>query len=151
VKGGKYVYGWSEVGSDGRIFVPDEARTDYNLEPRTKNILLPGSRRSGGFGLTNLSLLKNSPLSRLLDENPKLASFMLPEGEAVTVAKKQCCWVTLNPDGSIIVPSRTLKKYGVNVGDRLLSVRGSCLALGFCVKGPLIVEAKKHADLTVFR
>jgi len=151
VKGGKYVYGWSEVGSDGRIVVPDEALADYSLKPPCKVILLSGSRRSGGFALTTVSLLKNSRLSAVLDESPRLAGFQLPEGEAVKVAGKPCCWVTLNPDGSIVVPSETLKEYGFNPGDQLLSVRGSRLALAFCVKGPLTDEAKKHSSLTLFK
>jgi len=39
VKGGKYVYGWSEASSEGRIVVPDEALADYNLRPPCKVIL----------------------------------------------------------------------------------------------------------------
>ena len=31
VKGGKYVYGWSEVGSGGKVAVPDEALAEYNF------------------------------------------------------------------------------------------------------------------------
>ena len=151
VKGAKYVYGWSEVQSNGRVRVPDEALADYSLKPPIKTILLSGSRRSGGFGVTTPSLLKNSRLSVILDENPKLAEFQLPEGETVTVAGNPCCWVTLKPDGSIAVPLETLKQYGVHPGDRLLSVRGSRLAVGFIVKGPLIDEAKKHSALTLFK
>ena len=151
VKGGKYVYGWSEVGSGGRVVVPDEALAEYNFKRSSKVILLSGSRRSGGFALTTLSLLKNSRLSVILDENPRLAGFQLPEGETMTIAGKPCCWVTLNTDGSIVVPLETLKQYGVNPGDRLLSVRGSGLALAFIVKGPLIAEAKKHSTLTLFK
>jgi bifunctional DNA-binding transcriptional regulator/antitoxin component of YhaV-PrlF toxin-antitoxin module len=150
VKGGKYVYGWSEVGSEGRVAVPDEALADYSLKPPCKVILLSGSRRSGGFALTTVALLKNSRLSVILDENPKLAGFQLPEGETIMITGKPCCWVTLNADGSIVVPLETLKEYGVNPGDHLLSVRGSCLALGFCVRGPLINEAKKHLNLKLF-
>jgi bifunctional DNA-binding transcriptional regulator/antitoxin component of YhaV-PrlF toxin-antitoxin module len=151
VKGGKHVYGWSKVGSEGKAVVPDEALAEYNLEAPCKVILLSGSRRSGGFALTTVSLLENSRLSRILDESPQLADFQLPEGKTVKIAGKPCCWVTLNNDGCIVVPLETLKQYGVNMGDRLLSVRGSCLALGFCVKGPLIDEAKKHSSLALFK
>ena len=151
VKRGKHVYGWSAVSNDGNIVVPDEALAEYNLKPPCKVILLSGSRSSGGFAVTTVSLLKNSALSRLLDENPKLASFQLPEGVTTTVSRKPCCWVTLNSDGSIVVPLETLKKYGVNIGDLLLSVRGSRLGLGFCVKGPLIDEAKRHSGLILFK
>jgi bifunctional DNA-binding transcriptional regulator/antitoxin component of YhaV-PrlF toxin-antitoxin module len=151
VKGGKYVYGWSEVSNHGSILVPDEALIEYNLKPPCKVILLSGSRRSGGFAITTVSLLKNSALSRLLDENPKRASFQLLEGVTTTVARKPCCWVTLNSNGCIVVPLETLKKYGINIGDLLLSVRGSRLGLGFCAKGPLINEAKQHSGLIIFK
>jgi bifunctional DNA-binding transcriptional regulator/antitoxin component of YhaV-PrlF toxin-antitoxin module len=151
VKGGKYVYGWSEVDTTGRIAVPDEALAEYNLTAPCKVILLSGSAHSGGFALTTVSLLKNSVLSRLLDENPKLAGFQLPEGETIMVAGKPCCWVTLNTDGCITVPLKTLKQYGINVGYHLLSVRGSRLVLAFCVKGPLIDEAKQYPSLTLFK
>jgi hypothetical protein len=151
VKGGKYAYGWSEVSSTGQIAVPSEALAEYNLTTQCKVILLSGSARSGGFALTTVSLLKNSVLSRPIDENPMLARFQLPEGEAITVAGKPWCWVKLNTDGCITVPLQTLKQYGVNAGDRLLAVRGSRFALAFCVKGPVIDEAKRHPSLAMFK
>jgi hypothetical protein len=148
VKGGKYVYGWSQVGYDGKIVIPDEALTEYSLKSPTNVMVLSGSKRSGGFALTTIPLLQNSALSRILDENPELASFQLPEGETIKVNGKPLCWTTLN-EGCIVLPSKTLQEYGINHGDRLLSVRGSSLALAFCVKGPLIDEAKKHPNLAV--
>jgi hypothetical protein len=87
----------------------------------------------------------------ILNENYQLAGFQLPEGEAVKIAGKPYCWVTLNADGSFVVPLETLKEYGVNPGDHLLSVRGSRLALAFCVKGPLTAEARKRSSLTLFK
>ena len=151
VKGGKHTYGWSEVSATGKVAVPSEALAEYNLTPPCKVFLLSGSKRSGGFAVTTSSLLKNSALSRPLDENPRLACFQLPEGETVTVAGKPHCWVTLNADGCINVPLKTLKQYGVNARDRLLLVRGSCFALAFCVKGPIIEEAKKHPTLALLK
>jgi hypothetical protein len=149
VKGGKHAYGWSEVSATGKVAIPDEALVEYNLTPPCKVFLFSGSKRSGGFAVTTASLLENSVLSRRLDENPRLNSFQLPEGEVITIAGKPYCWVTLNTDGYITIPLKTLKQYGVHAGDRLLSVRGSCFALAFCVKGPIIEEAKKHSNLTL--
>ncbi|MEW6558549.1 MAG: hypothetical protein AB1349_14565, partial [Elusimicrobiota bacterium] len=57
-KGGKYVFGWSKVGKIGRIVIPKEAMKEYKFEVRERVILMSGSRRSGGFGITTLSLLK---------------------------------------------------------------------------------------------
>jgi bifunctional DNA-binding transcriptional regulator/antitoxin component of YhaV-PrlF toxin-antitoxin module len=151
VKGAKYVYGWSEVSSDGKIVVPKEALTEYNFEAPCNVILMPGSKRSGGFALTTPSMLENSQLSVLLDDEPRLARFELPEGETVTIGKRIYSWVKLYKDGSFMVPAETLKKYGVKSGDMLLSVRGSGLALAFIVKGPLIAEAKKHSTLALYK
>ena len=151
VKGGKHAYGWSEVSATGKVAIPSEALAEYNLTLPCKVFLLSGSKRSGGFAVTTSSLLKNSVLLRPLDENPQLSSFQLPEGGTVTVAGKPYCWVTLNTDSCITVPLETLKQYGVNAGDRLLAVRGSCVALAFCVKGPIIEEAKKHPNLTLLK
>jgi len=150
VKGGKYVYGWSKVSNIGKIAIPDEAKEEYNLATCDKVILIPGSKRSGGFGLTTKKLLENSRLSAIIDSCPRLAEFQEPEGKAVEINGKTCCWVKLCKDGTITVPLETLKTYGINPGDRLLVVRGSNVALGFPVRGPIIDEAKKHADIEMF-
>lgn len=150
MKGGKYVYGWSKVTGDGKVVVPNEALTEYNFETPSKVIVMPGSKRSGGFALTTPSKLQNSRLSVILDKEPRLAGFQLREGETVTIDGKPYCWVKLKGKGTFTVPLETLKEYGVTSGGLLLSVRGSGLALAFCVKGPLIDEAKKHSGLTVF-
>ncbi|MBN1784482.1 MAG: hypothetical protein JW815_01940 [Candidatus Bathyarchaeota archaeon] len=151
VKGGKYVFGWSEVDVNGRIVVPNEALTEYNFRTPSKVILMQASKRSGGFALTSPFMLRNSKISVFLDKEPRLARFELTEGETVTIDKRIYSWIKLNRDGSFTVPVETLKKYGVKPGDLLLSVRGSGLALAFIVKGPLITDAKKHSTIASFK
>ena len=63
---------------------------------------------------------------------------------------KTLCFVKLKYDGSINIPVKSLKKYGINLGDRLLLVRGSHLGLGFVIRGPIIEEAKKHSELETY-
>ena len=150
VKGGKHAYGWSEVSPDGQIMVPPEALTEYGFEHDRKVILMSASKPSGGFALTTPSLLKNSKFSVILDKAPQLAEFQLNEGEPVKIGTRIYCWVTLNSNGEFFVPLETLKQYGVHAGSRLLSVRGSCVALAFIVKGPIIAEAKLHSSLQLF-
>jgi bifunctional DNA-binding transcriptional regulator/antitoxin component of YhaV-PrlF toxin-antitoxin module len=150
VKGGKYVFAWSKVGKNGRIVIPDEAIQEYNFKTNNNVILMPGSKRSGGFGLTNLGLLKNSHLAVILEKNPQLAKYQVSEGGALEINGRTYCWVKLQDDGSIIVPIETLKRYGVNPGDCLLGVRGSNIAIGFPVRGPIIEEAKRHPELELF-
>ena len=147
VKGGKYVFGWSKVGEKGKITIPHEALQEYNLG--THGILMPGSMRSGGFGLTTLELLRGSHLSAILDKNPQLARFEIPEGEPVEIDGKWYCWVRIR-NGTITVPLEMLAHYQIHPGDMLLSVRGSGIALGFPVKGPIIEEAKTHKEIELF-
>ena len=147
VKGGKHAYAWSKVNTNGRISIPSEATKEYNLLAYNKVILMPGSKRSGGFAVTSVESLQNSALHVILDVHPQLAEFQTAEGETVEIKGRTYCWVKMNKEGSITVPVETLKKYGVSPSDRLLSVRGSGVALGFIVKGPIIDEAKKHSNL----
>jgi len=149
VKGGKHVFGWSRVGSTGRIIVPPEALEEYLLREAEKLILMPGSRTSGGFGLGSGESVSGSPLGKTLRARPELGEFRVPEGEAVECAGKPYCWVELR-SGGITVSPRALEEYGIRVGDSLLVIRGSGLAIGFAVRGPIVAEARRHPELAVF-
>ncbi len=149
-KGGKYVYGWSKAGDRGRIVVPDEAIEEYNLRADENAILMSGSKRSGGFSLTTVEILKSSSLAVILDKSPQLAEFQVPEGKVMEFGGRTYCWVKIHNDGSIVVPVETLKRYGVKPGDYLLSVRGSYVGVGFAVRGPIVEEAKKHSEIPLF-
>jgi bifunctional DNA-binding transcriptional regulator/antitoxin component of YhaV-PrlF toxin-antitoxin module len=149
VKRGKHVFGWSLVGDTGRIMVPHEALDEYRFEPSEKLIAMPGSQRSGGFGLGSRESVSNSPLGGVLEVRPELGEFRIPEGEAVECEAKQYCWVQLR-DREITIPPETLRGYGVRPGDRLLAIRGSGLAIGFAVRGPIVAEATRHPELVVF-
>lgn len=148
VKGGKYVFGWSKIGTDGKIVIPPEAAEEYNLTAWTKVIVIPGSKRSGGFGLTTVERLQNTPLAGIAHVFSQ-ADVHIPEAKVVEINGRLCCWVELH-NNSITIPGETLKNYGVNPGDLLLSARGSHVALGFLVKGPIIEEAKTHDEIEVF-
>lgn len=149
VKGGKYVFGWSTVNDDGQIAIPPEAFSEYRFTSYQTGILIPGSKTSGGFGLTTLESLRNSPLSGILERCPELATFQVAEGDAVTCQGKVYCWVTLQGN-SFRIPRETLEHYGIRPGNALLVVRGSGIALGFIVRGPIVEEAKKHPEVERF-
>lgn len=149
VKGGKHVFGWSRVGNTGRIVIPPDALAEYRLKESEKLILLPGSRTSGGFGLGTRDSVRNSPLGQAINLHPDLKKLQAPEGAAVEYKGKTYCWAELR-NGAIAVPARALAKYGIGAGDRLLVIRGSGLALGFAVRGPIVEEAGKHPELEVF-
>jgi len=149
VKGGKHVFGWSRVGDAGRIIVPPEALEEYCLKESGRLILVPGSRTSGGFGLGAQESVRMSPLGFVLETHPELGEFRIPEGEAVEYERKPYCWVELR-GGGITVPPGTLEQYGIRIGDSLLVIKGSGLAIGFAVRGPIVEEAKRHYGLAVF-
>jgi bifunctional DNA-binding transcriptional regulator/antitoxin component of YhaV-PrlF toxin-antitoxin module len=149
VKGGKHVFGWSRVGATGRIVVPPEAWDEYELKKDAKMILMPGSRTSGGFGLAAPVSLGRSPLAAVVDAPQGLQNFQVPEGTVVEFRGRPYAWVTLG-DGSLFVPAPALAKFGIEVGNRLLVIRGSGRALGFAVRGPIVEEAARHPGLASF-
>jgi bifunctional DNA-binding transcriptional regulator/antitoxin component of YhaV-PrlF toxin-antitoxin module len=149
VKGGKHAYGWSCVGDTGRIILPPEAIEDYHLKESERLFLVPGSQTSGGFGLASQELLERSPLGNVMDALPELKEFRVAEGEVILNRGKAYCWVQLH-DGGVEIPFRTLKYYGIRIGDKLLVIRGSGLAIGLAVRGPIVEEALKHKELELF-
>lgn len=149
VKGGKHVFGWSRVGRAGQTIVPPEAVEEYGLSESERLIVIPGSRTSGGFGLGSQESLGGSPLGAMLRVRPELGEYRVPAGEIVEHEGKPYCWTELR-GGGIAVPPETLGEYGVSIGTSLLVIRGSGMAISFAVRGPIVAEARRHRELTVF-
>jgi bifunctional DNA-binding transcriptional regulator/antitoxin component of YhaV-PrlF toxin-antitoxin module len=150
VRGGKYVYGWSRVGESGRIPIPPEAMSEYGLKEFDKVILMSGSRRSRGFAVTTPGHLAGSPLSGVLQRFPRLRTFQMPEGRVVRVEGRSFCWVSIEETGHVTLSDEALREYEILPGDRLLTVRGSGLALAFALRGPLVDEAVTHPEIDLF-
>jgi hypothetical protein len=125
VKGGKWVFGWVLVGPQGAVTIPPEAWDEYAFQTEDEAIFVPGSRRSGGFGLSTPRLLEQ--MGRPLQEQ------VLARGH---IAENR----------QVIVPP-TIE---IRPGDRLLAVRGSGKALSFVAEGPIYEEALQHPSLEVF-
>jgi bifunctional DNA-binding transcriptional regulator/antitoxin component of YhaV-PrlF toxin-antitoxin module len=151
VRGGKYVFGWSRVSEGGRIFIPQEARDEYGLKQWDKVIVMSGSRRSGGFAVTTPGLLAGSPLAAALTRFPRLRTFQMPEARVVRVEGRSFCWTSIDEEGYITLPEATLREYEIVPGDRLLSVKGSGLAVGFALRGPIVDVALTHPGIEVFQ
>jgi len=149
VKGAKHTFGWSAVNNQGTIGIPPEAIAEYGLADGDRLIAVPGSRTSGGFGLASPKSVGGSILGGVLEEYPQLREFRIREGEVVEHRGRSYCWVQLR-HGAIHLSSQTLACYGIRIGDRLLVIRGSGLAVGFAVRGPIVQEAGKHRELPVF-
>jgi bifunctional DNA-binding transcriptional regulator/antitoxin component of YhaV-PrlF toxin-antitoxin module len=124
-KGGKWVFGWVLVGPRGELTIPPEACDEYGFHAGDEVIFLPGSRPSGGFGLST----------------PRLLAQM-----AAPLQTRALCRGQVGENGQLVVPSTV----GLQPGTRLLAVRGSGRALGFVVRGSIYDEALKHPALEVF-
>lgn len=149
LSGGKHVYGWSKVGERGTIAIPEEAMDEYGLKEWDKVILMSGSRRSGGFALSTPSRLGGTPLSAVLRRFPRLRTFQMAEARTVRVEGRAFCWTTIQEGAYITLPEATLREYGIVPEDRLLTVKGSRLALGFALRGPIVEDAVTHPELEV--
>jgi hypothetical protein len=125
VKGAKWVFSWVIVGPRGELTIPPEAWDEYGFQAGDEITFIPGSRRSGGFGLSHSRLLAGVPAA--------LHVRALAQGRVAEV-------------GQVTAPAAV----GVQPGDRLLAVRGSGRALGLVARGPIYEEALKHPQLTCF-
>ena len=124
-KGGKWVFGWTVVGPGGELCIPPEAWDEYQFQVGDEVAWMPGSKRSGGFGLSHPRLLAQLP-----------AQFQ----------DRALAWSRIEAKRRALVPPQA----GVQPGQRLLVVRGSGRALGLLVRGPIYEEACRHSDLAWF-
>ena len=150
VKGGKYIFGWSTMRKDGKIKIPDEAFAEYDFERDNKVILIPGSKRSGGFGVSSLRLLKDTAIGNGLKNSPELMNFQISEGDFIHLKNRSFCWVSLLDNGYVKIPDNVLTTYNVEKGKNLLVGRGSGLVAGFIAKGPIYEEALKHQEIQIY-
>jgi hypothetical protein len=123
VKGGKWVYAWVILNEEGRLRVPEAAWEHYGFHIGDMVIVIPGSRKSGGFGLTKPALLtRDMPL-------------------------KQLATSAIDPDQCVQFSPSVFHQLDINPPATLLAVRGSRVALGFIAKGLIYEEALKHKEL----
>ncbi len=127
VKGAKWTFGWVVVGQGKKVIIPPEAWREFGFRAGDEAIFTPGSRTSGGFGVSTQALLTEA--------GGKM------EGADLRVIDRDRFgdgWVIVQPE------------VGVKPGRRLLTVRGSRYGLGFVAQGPIYEEALKHPELEVF-
>ena len=126
VKGAKETFGWVVIGTDRKIAIPPRAWKRYGFKVGEEAIFIPGSRKSGGFALTNRDLLAelDTPIA---------------EGRILGTAH-------FTPQREVRLPVSIPR----GPGDRLLTAFGSGHALGFISRGPIYQEALQHTHLEVF-
>jgi hypothetical protein len=129
-KGGKWVYGWVVVGARRKMPIPPEARQEYGFQAGNQVLFLPGSRGSGGFGISTPERIADAGRQR-------------PSIGQLGMGTRVLGQARLDGDGSVTLPTGIEAK----PGDHLLAVRGSRLALGFVARCIIYEEATKHPEL----
>ena len=88
-KGGKYIFGWSEIREDGALIFPVPAVEEYKLHQEQYIYIVSGSKQTGGFCVMSEPLLSRSKLNHILKENPRLADRTLKEGELISYKERK--------------------------------------------------------------
>ena len=140
-KGGKFVFGWSIINTEGCVKIPEMTFKEYNLSTDNNAILISGSKKSGGFCVSNYSLMKKSIMNGLFTEHPEIKDFAFTEGVCIKYKGRLYCWVKIGSKGIIKLPEHTMKSFNLKPNDKLLSIRGSDIAFVLAAKGPLIEAA----------
>ncbi len=150
-KGGKYVFGWSQISENGAVVIPAEAVDEYGLKTGTEVILISGSKSSGGFVMAIKSLLKKSQMGSILTMNPELDGKQSAEGQIVKIGDRKYCLSKVGDNNTIVLNAQILEAFGIGAGDRLLSVRGSYIGVSMISKGLIVECAKRHPELKLFQ
>ena len=150
VKGGKYIYGWLIIKSDKSINLPKMVIEEYKISDKDKCILFTGSKTTGGFCLSTISLLEKSMLKNILIDNRELWECRIPEQEFIKYKGRKYCWIPINC-GKLVLNKNTLTECDLIIDDKLLSIRSSNIAFTLGVKGPIIEQAKKYSgEIEIF-
>jgi len=154
VKGGKYIFGWAVIQSDGRIRIPDEAYDEYHFCKTNAVILLSGSKTSGGFSVHKPDFLAGAKVGRQIADvigyNKGSGLFTSRKLEVIKSGSRLICWTTLDHKKYITISDEWLDLLTMQSSTRLLVGRGSGLGPAFIAKGPIYNEALKHNGLPIY-
>lgn len=143
-KGGKYVFGLSIIGNQNGIQIPEQALSEYNIAKKGKVIIFTGAKATGGFCVTNHTLLSNSKLKHILDDCPLLASCNLEEGSFIQYKGRSYSWLTISPSGVIRLPNYAMEYLNLSAGDTLMCIKSSNIAFTMGAKGPLMDRVRAY-------
>jgi hypothetical protein len=151
VKGGKYVFGWTTINTDGRIRIPDEAFDEYNFKMCEKIILMSGSITSGGFSISRSDSLIASKIGQqiidLLGYLKESDSFTAHRLKVIKSGTRLITWTILDDDKNFWLSNELIDSLGLQIGSKLLVGRGSGLGPAFIARGRIYDEALKHKNL----
>lgn len=149
-KGGKYIFGWSIVGDTGLVALPAMAVEEYSIDCEQKVVLFTGSKKTGGFCVTRVGLLQQSPIP-ILNDHPELESYQTAEGTFFSYKGRKYGWVSITKPGLIQLTKEMMDVLQISPGTKLLSIRGSCYAFVMGARGPLLERAENYdGDIEVF-
>lgn len=143
-KGGKFVFGWANINEDLTVNIPDMAVKEYKITNDSKVILVSGSKKTGGFSVTNKRMLINSKIKGILEDNDELREYKIEAGKFIKYKGRMYCWVPISKQGVLQLNKEVLLKLSLKIGDKLLSIRSSDIAFTLGVKGPLIEKAHNY-------
>lgn len=144
-KGGKFVFGLSEIHENLSVQFPPQALQEYHLINESKIIIFTGSKITGGFCVTSYPLLSSSKLSHSLKECPKLNDCSVSPGTLIPYKGRSYSWLPLKEDGTTVLSFDLMEKLDLNVGKELLSIRCSDIAFTMGAKGPILERAYDYA------
>ena len=146
-KGGKFIFGRSIIGADGRIQFPTQAIQEYHITSERRIYLFTGSKSTGGFCVTRKGLLLPSKLGHILTEQHQLLNYTVPLGKFVWYKGRAYCWVEISEHGTIQLPQETMSFLEIKPGMSLLSIRSSDIAFTMGAKGPLLKKAEEFEGI----
>ena len=143
-KGGKFVFRFSLIHGDLTVQVPTQTLEEYRVLNDDKVIIFTGSKITGGFCVTTYPLLSASKLSHILHECPQLEKRTVPQGTLIQYKGRKYAWLSLKENGSIQLTPQLLKQLNLDVGNELLCIRSSNIAVTMGAKGPLLDKAQNY-------
>ncbi len=150
VKGGKYVFGWSRIGNDGKIKIPKEAFIEYSFRTGEKVVLISGSKTSGGFGIFKYEKFQDTLIKSVVQQIEGIFSCNVPINKSFHYKNRYYCWTLILEDECIILPDEILNTYGIIIPTKVLAVRGSGLGLSFLSRGSIYKTALQHTEIKQF-
>ena len=144
-KGGKFIFGESEIHSDGRVQLPPQAVDEYHIALEGNIKLFTGSKITCGFCVTRKGLLLPSKLGHILTETPSLLHYEVSAGTFLPYKGRSYCWTAISASGEITLTEEMMAFLHLKPEMRLLSIRSSDIAFTMGAKGPLLEKAA-HFD-----
>jgi len=127
------------VGADGGIALPKQILSEYGLLAEGWVILYTQSQ--GSFGVTRSRLIAQTKLGTLLEYRTELRDRTLPEGAFVQSKGAEYCWLSISPEGVILLNEALLDRFGIRPCDALMLVKRGHSMFTLNTEGALLAKA----------